>query len=587
MASNKNWFQRIFARTESIPTQQNIPLNEESAQLLKTLLVKDWSQKTLAQFTGKNYTIATSLANKFSQAVTTRQEYLRASNEMRRYYLVHGILNLVADDILSPSEEGNTIDLSSNNPKIQKELDYLMDRFDLSSLLYDIILDLLDFGEYTLRIKTEVGKGIIDVVDDVEPMSILALYELGYPKSYMVYDQGGYFIKPASSYIHFCNGLHKERIKIIDYFGGSPQVEDEEAFDRLPDYARIGTPLLYGALSKIRELQILEQLIPAQKLNEITQSQIVSLNVPPSMPPDKVFETVRRYEEMLNVAQGIDYEAGQISLAEILSVAGKIRVVPNFNQEKGALEKLDIRNFQAIDDLVGSINDVRKMILSSIGIPPWLMFGDSGMESGTSKNDSLRAYSRYTRKIKTYQKEIKRGITQFVLIHLLNKGFKDISFEDFSINFGDTLISVGDLEKLEFLDAKQEIITKNLDFINTIKENELLKDYIDHDALIEWIVEKLSFIADGTPFITRQKQVTATDDTIKQSSNQEEEPAEIEEPSKEKRPSRKKKEPIEKEGSKEHSQEMTLPEEPEEDFDINQSDDFVSPSYLRNLRRWS
>jgi hypothetical protein len=514
-----NWFTRAFTRRHPPPISTPAPIVESKKEQLGDTYVPNWQYRTLQNYVGKNSQVAMSLANVYSQAVTTRQEYIRSSNEMRRYYLVHGILNVIADDILSPTDDGDIVSITSSDASLQKEIDSLYNDFDFNSILYDIILDLLDLGEYTLRIKVKEGKGIVDIIDDVDPLTILALYELGYPKEYFVFSEGRYLIYPASSYLHFCNGLHKERIKVADYLGGKPAIEDEDAFNKIPDYARIGTPLLYGVLSKIRELQILEQLIPAQKLNEITQSQLVSLNVPPSRPPDKVFDTVRRYEEMLNVAQCIDLEAGQISLAEILSVAGKIRVIPNFNQEKGMLEKVEVRNPQPVDDLVGSINDVRKMILSSIGIPPFILFGESGMEGGTSKSDSLRAYSRYTRRIKTYQKELKRGISQFLLIHFLNKGYHKITFDDFNIKFGESLINVADLEKLEFLDAKQEILSKNLDFVNTLQQNELIAPYINKEKLVGWISDKINFIIDSNPFIERHI-VNKPEDITKQQDSQ-------------------------------------------------------------------
>jgi predicted transcriptional regulator len=178
-----------------------------------------------------------------------------------------------------------------------------------------------------------------------------------------------------------------------------------------------------------------------------------------------------------------------------MTVLGRLRVVPIFSDEKGGLDPLNVRASQPIDDILNATNSLRAIIMSSIGIPPSLIFGSNT----TDKVQELRMFSRYTRRLASIQKALSKGLRQIVLAHLVNTGMT-VTNKDFDIQFIQSLVDLSGLEKLEFDDAKQEICGRSLDFLAKAMSNPLVAAAIDPVELIKWIQDKFSILADGAVF---------------------------------------------------------------------------------------
>lgn len=450
----------------------------------------------LREFTKNTFNVANALMAIWTQAVDDRRTYHGLALDLRKFYIVEAILDLMAEDVLNPDEEGKFMEIESDDSKVQSAIDEFLEDIDLNMIVSDICRDLIDFGEYTLRLKVEKDKGVVGIYDDVDPLNVLAMYEHGYPRQYLRFssEKRDFTVEPASCYAHFVTGNNRIRIAINDVFLAN-NIEDDAAIpqelrDELPDYIRIGTPLFLGKMSKLRELQLLEQLIPATKLNQLTQSQLVSVKVPAGEPPEKVFKLIKRYEQVLNVPTGIDTNNDQISLAEVMTVTGRIRILPNFSDEKGSLQRLDVREHPPVDDILNSVKDIRAIILSSIGIPPSLLFGSTEGD----KVAELRLFSRYTRRLAGIQRAIARGVKQIVLTHLVNTGHEDVNYDTIKISFPQDMVDYSGLEKLEFDDAKQEIVGRTIDFLDKILNNPLLRDQADQQVLLDWVEDKFTVL---------------------------------------------------------------------------------------------
>jgi hypothetical protein len=474
-----------------------------------------FKEKSLKEYCGKGaFNVANALSAIWTQASNDRRNYIQMSQDLRKFYIVRAILDLLVQDVLNPDETGKIVAISSPNKNIQTELDDLCNKIDFDILLEEITRDLIDLGEYAIRLSFKKGKGLVAYYDDYDPMNLIALYEQGVPVNYIQYKDRDFKVLPANEYAHFVIGTNKIRVRLDDAYGPptSGGVERNSMTDaqreNLPDYIRVGEPLFYGIMPKLRELQLLEQLIPATKLNQITQAQMVSMKVPAGMAPEKVMEALKRYEALLNIPTGIDTTSDQITLAEIMTVTGKVRVIPNFADEKGTLDPLNVRNNPPVDDILNSIKDIREVILSSIGIPMTQIFGSTTID----KAAELRLFSRYTRRLASIQKALKRGLMQILLGHLVNKGIS-CTEDDIEIVFTHSLVDISGLEKLEFDDAKQAIVGNTLDFVAKITSDTFISSAIDHAELIKWLNEKFSVLADGYQFFkTEGKELKAIAD---------------------------------------------------------------------------
>ena len=491
-------FKRHFVTpvSESVPLRPNHPMsmNESMPQRVYDPLMesaKVLAEEQVLQYTGRDIplnkftlgqtTLASSLMAKFTKAVNDRVGYYRISQEMRMFYLAYAVLRLVTSDVLNPDKNGEIVEMSSPNPKYQEKLAEFQANIDIDSVVKNFALDLIDYGEYTLRLQVIPGKGVVKIFDDMIQTSIVALYEEGVPVNFLLYENGNFFVKDACDYAHFVVGPNKERIKTnCSMETGSAWVDTdrlpESVKNVIPDYIRVGMPFFWGVVQKMRELMILDNLIPALKLNQITASKLVAVKIPAGADPKMVQATLMKYRNVLNQRQGLNISQGTISMADIIEVADRIEVLPDFSDEKGSLEALNIRDDQTVDDLLKAIEDMRKTILSSMGIPYELIFGggsSAGGEGGdNSRANEIRRNGRYVRMLAEIQRSIGLGLRQLALTHLINSGETKATLADVEVLFKNSFVDLSELEKLEYNSTKLAIIREYFEYYMLLKTDQ-------------------------------------------------------------------------------------------------------------------
>lgn len=443
--------------------------------------------ETLNDFVSGNYDVATGLAATYTQAVKTRKDFIKKFAAIKNFYLVDALLLTIADDALGADiTSGEIFELSSENSKIDKELKLLQKRFDFDQIVRDIIVDLLANGEHTLSI-TSGNDGIEQIEDNIAQQDIVAFYKQGYPLKFLTKGRNSLKVESATKFAHFSLDDYKLRVVISNEFKRNT-VKSLEKKKIIPKYARIGRPTFYGVLGKLKELELLEKLVPAQKINAIMSGNVLSVNVPESTEPKAALKIAKSYEEYLNKKSVLDRETGELTVANILTSAGKTRVLPVYGDGKGSVATTEAKENRQTDDLLSSIRDTREVICSAIGFPPQLLFGN---ESG-NKTDILKQYGRYLRRLKSIQSAISHGLKQIVHIHFGAKG-DVLSIDDINIHFRNKLINIEELEKEEFKQAMFDSIKTTTEFISDLSSGEILTDFIDADKYKEWIKNK--FIA--------------------------------------------------------------------------------------------
>lgn len=454
----------------------------------------------IRDYTGQDVHVASALTAVYTKSVQTRRDFLLEFDRIKSFYLIQGLLNALIEDSLTPDvTTGEIIEISSQNEKINAELRLLQQIFDFDQIINDIVLDLVSFGEYTLRLKVDKEQGVTDIVDDLDQSRIVAFYQQGFPYRFIRQTERDIEVYPAYKFAHFVYGRNKLRIKIENEFMEVGNFTDQFG-NAYPAYARVGRPVMYGVLSKIKELMVLEQLIPASKLNQLLTGSLISVSVPTSMSPDEGFKAARRYEQILNRHRGVDRSSGEITIVDIISVAGKIRVLPQFG-EKGQLANInDVKENRTIDDLMGAIRDIREVVCTSIGFPPEILFGGEG----GAKSEFLKRYGRYLRKLKAVQYAISHGLLQIALAHLANRGI-EAKIEDIQVIFRNELVNIDELEKLEFNDAVVSMVTNINRFVQELLENPAMDAIVDQEAYQAWLYRVFNILGRDTNFIRPPK----------------------------------------------------------------------------------
>jgi hypothetical protein len=501
-----------FTGITRAPSPTNIEEMRAGAKTQHYYRLNRFQKQDLKTYADSAYSLTQQLAALWTQTVNTRRDYLMIAEELVKYYILDGLLDMITGDVLNPDPAGNIVSFSSQDPEIQDELDELQDIFDFDQILSDITPELINYGEYTLAMSVREGEGVVSLDDNVDQLNCVAFYERGYPVNYLMWEDNDYYLYPAHNFVHFCVGRNRIRVRMdstlsTSYALGQDSQVPDHVKNKLPDYVRCGKPFFFGIVSKLRELQLLEQLIPAIKLNQITQSQFVTVHLPNNLDPGQAFDVVQRYEDMLNVPTGVDFTREQLSLSEIMSVAGRIRVVPTYDDSKGSLETADLRKSQAVDDIMAAVQDIRKTILTSIGIPPSLLFGADSVDG--EKSNELRMFSRYTRKLAAFQRSLAHGLKQVCLAHLVNRGF-NVNAKDIEITFKESIVDLSGLEKLEFDDAKSDILSRTMDLINAIQGCEIANERLDREAVREFLQEKIQ-MATGFNFFKEEEQFDGDD----------------------------------------------------------------------------
>jgi len=491
------------AHTVSISLQESMSLSPE--QRVEYGLVK---RRSIRSYGNREPQLAQNIVASWVEATNSRRQHLAVTNELKNYYISRVILKTMKDDTLNSDHKGRVLDCSSDNENIKKEWDQFVRDVRLDDIISSITKDLINNGEYTLRLEVDPLriKGVMNVHDDLNQLGILALYDKGAPSSFMVFMNDSYQLIPAGEYVHFILGDERERIKLQDAFDTDRQIDwtkvDPQVRQSIPDFVRVGEPFFFGIVSKIRELHLLEQLIVALKLNIITRSRFVALKVPAAMPQAAVTEAILEMEEMLNSESGLDVDAQLLTIADIMTQAGRWKVIPNFADEKGTVDALDVREDPDVQDILNSIADYRKMILASVGIPYSLIYGDEAAGTGEKgRAGEIRRFGRYARTIAGIQKAVIDGVKQIFLCHLVNKNHNqyNITSDDFDVFFINTMVDLSLLERMEYDDAKQEMIIRKVELINSFMENELLRSDLHPEGIFEWLEESLNDLTDGIP----------------------------------------------------------------------------------------
>ena len=436
----------------------------------------------------KDYQVAAAYSVVYTKVARYRKDIISEVEKLREFYLTDVMVSQFADDALSPDVVSNEIvTVWSEKEEINKELEYLQEKIiDFDDLVLSITPDIIANGEYTLATKVDADSGVMELSDSVDQTKVIPLERNGEIEGFLVQTGNKLHIAPPSDFIKFSLGSKKLRIDLYQEYSHLKSTKSE--LKNIPRYIRVGKSFLYPVRAKIKELELLEQLVPATKISKLSQGTVVGVSVPGGYDVEKAMEAAKRMEGLLNKKVGVDMEKGQITLENIMTSAGRLKVIPIFG-DKGELRKFDYKQDEP-DELLASVNDIRKVICDSVGIPYELIFSSES----TSKNETLRRYARYVRKLKGVQHALADGIRQIAYVHLSNKGISFVP-DDIHVDFKNKLVEIDNLNKLEFLDTTIGMLKNARDFIYELKgEESYIRDSIRITVFKDFLREQFGMV---------------------------------------------------------------------------------------------
>jgi len=479
-----------------------IPGMDEYLSALKEQNFDRQNNQQLKNF--QKFYVLTAYTQMHNLVSTQMAEVLKTLAGIRQFYLVDVILTQFTEDALSPRISSDELfSYSSKNENVQNILNQLKEDLNLDQIIYNITPDLCLNGEYTLSTVIEEENGLVDLIDDVDQGKVISLYQNGNVEGYLVVDDLTNQVqkRELADYVKFSLGGQRIKVELDQTVKAlaarNPVIE--RYLKSVPRYLRVGKSLIYPFVSKLKELELLEKLVPASKINKLSQGNLVSLPVPEGYDLEKGLEAARRIEGMVNKKVMVDPQLGEITVESILSTAGKTRVIPTFG-DKGRLDKMDFKSDEP-DDLFSNSVEIRNIILDSVGVPSELIY----RTEGNSKNEVLKRNAKYLRKLKVIQKALTEGLKSIAEIHLQNC---DVDYDpaDIEVNFINTLIEIDNLDKLEHADVTLSVLKNVKDFfVDMTDEMSPFKDAVNMNKVNKFMEANLRTIGLADALNTKEE----------------------------------------------------------------------------------
>jgi len=449
-----------------------------------------------------------SIYSKVSQQMAS---IVKAVDEVSSFYLVDVIISQLSDDALSPKVSDDEIFSYhvDNNEQAQEELERMSRNLGLDQLVENITPELLKYGEYVLRTEIDDGndsldmsgkekkttrkaksRGVTELCDDVEQGSVVSLTQNGTVEGYLQTNplNGAIQRKQFADFIKFTLGGQRVRVDTKSLIPNASLTDKKfyKMYKSLPRFIRIGKSIIYTYITKLKELELLEKMAPALKLDAISRGNLVGMNLPDRYNLEDAKKASNHFEETLNKKVSIDPSSSDISVANIITTAGKTRIIPLFG-DKGSLQNLDYKDDNA-NDLSSESEELRKLILSSIGIPSELIYGSDG----DGKGEILKRNAKYVRFLRKIQKSISNGLRDLAYIHLTNKNIP-YEKEDVSVQFNKNLVDIENLDQIERDEATVSGLSSILDFISELKDA-IGEDKVNMEPVARYIDTNMSTI---------------------------------------------------------------------------------------------
>lgn len=444
----------------------------------------------------------------YNEHIETKREVLTQARNLFDTDIIQTVIDVMIDDGFNSFQNENEEfkieyildddDLENLGEEYQEQVQNLIDefveKFALKTRVAELVPELLRDGEYALGVlfDEENKKGITEIVDDFDVINLLPFYEND--KLAFVINQNNFsdkqtttnFIgnfynenkpvayKPDNMVFFRLNGPTKLRINMSNFYNKDFQkIFHDKTGIRLPKYIRTSLPIFYGAIKNLNRLKIMENVSTVLDLNDVLKPEIVHVVIPTNTSAPEAEQIIRDYERHLNDMSGFSAE-DSLELGTLMAQANRRKVLPQWMDTKGTLSSAAVNQGAKGAGAWESVDRLRNLIALGIGIPPYYI-NITGQP--IDKAQTIKLYSRYTRKLTALQKTLADGIKDILMIHLEHCGL-NISRTNLSIKFRaiTSADALDDVDLLVGLVAGVSDMYKALHEITSADDNKLVLD---------------------------------------------------------------------------------------------------------------
>ena len=310
------------------------------------------------------------------------------------------------------TDEENPEKANLFNESIQK----MLKRTKFLDILEECIVNEgMAYSEIFLTTKFELGRGLVQVDDDLDIREHIALYKntdfvgaLEFKIEGKNNAVGKKWINPEFI-SHFMLNYKKVPIKLAKSF-----VKQY----KLPEKIRIAKPLLLDVVELILQYDILEKLATAIELNQATQPIFMGIGVSPDQDMGEISRNLQEWSNVLNKNKNnVINSLETLDISLLLEYMQQIELVP-YSQDEGTNTMRQIQVNYKDSNLTDKINNLRKIIAQAVGIPESYLATMTYQGAKDTKEDALHTNPRYSRMLAKIQQLIAKGIRDVVYKHL-------------------------------------------------------------------------------------------------------------------------------------------------------------------------
>ena len=366
-------------------------------------------------------TLANILATIYTETHRTKQELFELYRSVKDLDQASVVIEDFIDDAFNTpdSDFPFTIKVSedvADKEWIEDNLADLVKEFDIYQLDHDTNEDFLVYGDYYLTTIPEIGKGIVEVNDNVEIDNVFSIYKnnkliqhIGMRRNEMftgaaVANYAGNLVPIHPDLLsHFVLDTRKIKIALPDKNVG---------IFSLPENIRIGRSVLFNGLQLLKKYQLLDIALTYKEVRNALMPVLLGVQTGAFTTPDHMIEACKAMESYLQEGMAMNFDmTDTASLEQMLQGSATFKVAP-IPGDKGRFDKVDIgAGYNETDGLNKILDDTGHRIATVTG-------GVTSNESGKSRLEILKSNSRRSKRLIDIQRGKANGWRDFMHKHL-------------------------------------------------------------------------------------------------------------------------------------------------------------------------
>lgn len=366
-------------------------------------------------------TLANILATIYTETHRTKQELFELYRSVKDLDQASVVIEDFIDDAFNTpdSDYPFTIKIKedvADREWIEDNLAELIKKFDIYQLDHDTNEDFLVYGDYYITNIPEIGKGIVDVSDNVEIENIFSIYKNNKLIQHIGMNRNTAFTGTAVQgwagqlvpihpdlLTHFI--LDSRKIKI------TLPGKDTNVFS-LPENIRIGRSVLFNGLALLKKYQLLDIALTYKEVRNALMPVLLGVQTGAFTTPDHMIEACKAMESYLQDGMTMNFDlTDTASIEQMLQGSATFKVAP-CPGDKGRFERVDIgTGANETEGLNNILNDTGNRIATVTG-------GVTSNEAGKSRLEILKSNSRRSKRLIDIQKGKSNGWRNFCHTHL-------------------------------------------------------------------------------------------------------------------------------------------------------------------------